>query len=163
MPGRRRRRPGPSPGGAAAPGAPAESPAPTESPSAAPAPARAVPSKRGDGLQIVPIGGLGEIGKNSTLIRLGRDGLVVDAGLMFPDEELPGIDLVIPDFGFLAIAMVQTEALRPAFLPACFGRDFFLIGYRIFARYRTRAGRTLRRRVSPEPPASSRWASIIRT
>ena len=61
-----------------------------------------MPSKRGDGLQIVPIGGLGEIGKNSTLIRLGRDGLVVDAGLMFPDEELPGIDLVIPDFGFLA-------------------------------------------------------------
>ena len=61
-----------------------------------------MPSKRGDGLQIVPIGGLGEIGKNSTLIRLGRDGLIVDAGLMFPDEELPGIDLVIPDFGFLA-------------------------------------------------------------
>jgi hypothetical protein len=40
--------------------------------------------------------------------------------------------------------MVQTEALRPAFLPAWFGRDFFLAGYRIFARYKTRAGRTLR-------------------
>jgi len=47
-------------------------------------------------------------------------------------------------FGFLAIAMVQTKALRPAFLPAWFGRDFFLAGYRLFARYRTRAGRTLR-------------------
>jgi len=47
-------------------------------------------------------------------------------------------------FGFLAIAMVQTEALRPAFLPAWIGRDFFLTGYRIFTRYKTRAGRTLR-------------------
>src|SRR6266480_1675453 len=38
-------------------------------------------------------------------------------------------------FGFLAIAVVQTEALRPVFLPALFGQDFFLSGYRIFARY----------------------------
>jgi uncharacterized protein YqjF (DUF2071 family) len=68
----------------------------------------------------------------------------------FPEQMLeellpPGLNLDTHNgFGFLAIAMVQTESLRPAFLPACFGRDFFLIGYRIFARYRTRAGRTLR-------------------
>jgi hypothetical protein len=47
-------------------------------------------------------------------------------------------------FGFVAIAMVQAESLRPAFCPKCLGQDFFLSGYRIFARYRTSAGRTLR-------------------
>ncbi len=52
--------------------------------------------------QIIPLGGLGEIGKNSTVIRSGTDLLVIDAGLMFPDEESPGIDLVIPNYGFLA-------------------------------------------------------------
>jgi hypothetical protein len=46
--------------------------------------------------------------------------------------------------GFLAIAMVQTRSLRPAGLPASLGCDFFLTGYRVFARYRTAAGRTLR-------------------
>lgn len=44
----------------------------------------------------------------------------------------------------MAIAMVQTESLRPSFLPAAMGRDFFLSGYRIFCRYQTRQGRTLR-------------------
>ena len=45
---------------------------------------------------------------------------------------------------FLAVAMVQTECLRPAFLPAALGRDFFLAGYRLFARYRDVRGRRLR-------------------
>lgn len=48
------------------------------------------------------------------------------------------------DFGFLAIAMVKTSKMRPAFAPAIFGRDFFLTGYRIFTRYQTAAGRMLR-------------------
>lgn len=47
-------------------------------------------------------------------------------------------------FGFLAIAMVETCDLRPAFLPAGSGLNFFLAGYRVFTRYRTPAGRTLR-------------------
>lgn len=57
----------------------------------------------------------------------------------------PGLELdTYQGFGFLAIAMVQTRELRPAFLPAAFGLNFFLAGYRIFTRYRTQAGRTLR-------------------
>jgi Uncharacterized conserved protein (COG2071) len=46
--------------------------------------------------------------------------------------------------GFVAVAMVQTRAMRPEFLPACLGGNFFLTGYRIFVRYRTREGRLLR-------------------
>jgi Uncharacterized conserved protein (COG2071) len=48
------------------------------------------------------------------------------------------------DLGFVAVAMVQTEALRPAFLPPLFGTAFFLAGYRIFVRFQTTAGKTLR-------------------
>jgi hypothetical protein len=48
------------------------------------------------------------------------------------------------DFGFVAIALVETQNLRPSFLPAGFGMNFFLSGYRIFTRYQTPAGRTLR-------------------
>jgi hypothetical protein len=57
----------------------------------------------------------------------------------------PGLMLdTFNGFGFVAIAMVDTEALRPVFCPKALGQDFFLTGYRIFARYRTNAGRTLR-------------------
>jgi hypothetical protein len=57
----------------------------------------------------------------------------------------PGLMLdTFGEFGFLAIAMVQTESLRPVFLPRALGRNFFLSGYRIFARFKTSTGRTLR-------------------
>jgi Uncharacterized conserved protein (COG2071) len=68
----------------------------------------------------------------------------------FPKQALtpllpPGLELdCFGEFGFVAIAMVQARSMRPQHLPSCFGRDFFLTGYRTFTRYRTASGRTLR-------------------
>src|SRR5437764_12992294 len=52
-------------------------------------------------LKIVPLGGLGEFGMNSMAIRYGDDIIVIDAGMMFPDVELLGVDIVTPDFSYL--------------------------------------------------------------
>jgi ribonuclease J len=53
-------------------------------------------------LKIIPIGGLGEVGKNMTLYEYGNNILIVDAGLMFPENDMIGIDYIIPDFeGYL--------------------------------------------------------------
>jgi ribonuclease J len=52
-------------------------------------------------LRIVPLGGLGEVGKNMMSIEYGRNILVVDAGIMFPESDMLGIDYIIPDWGYL--------------------------------------------------------------
>ena len=52
-------------------------------------------------LHIVPLGGMGEFGMNCMAIRYGDDIVVVDAGLMFPEAELLGVDIVVPDISYL--------------------------------------------------------------
>ena len=64
-------------------------------------------------LSIIPLGGLNEIGKNMTAYVYGNDMIVVDAGLKFPDEEMLGIDIVIPDITFL---IENKNKLRGLFL-----------------------------------------------
>ena len=52
-------------------------------------------------LRIIPLGGLGEIGKNITVFEYGDDMIVVDIGSIFPREDMPGVDLVIPDTTYI--------------------------------------------------------------
>ena len=52
-------------------------------------------------LRIIPLGGLNEIGKNMTVFECGNDMFIVDCGLAFPDSDMPGVDLVIPDFTYV--------------------------------------------------------------
>lgn len=58
-------------------------------------------NKDGVPVKIIPLGGLNEIGKNMTVIECGGEILIIDCGLSFPDDEMFGIDMVIPDFDYL--------------------------------------------------------------
>jgi ribonuclease J len=52
-------------------------------------------------LRIVPLGGIGEIGRNMTVFEIDGKLLIVDCGVLFPEEHQPGIDVILPDFGYI--------------------------------------------------------------
>jgi len=64
-------------------------------------------------LKIIPLGGLDEIGKNMTVLEYGKDMIVIDCGVGFPDEDMYGVDLVIPDFSYL---VANKKKLRGMFI-----------------------------------------------
>ena len=67
--------------------------------------------ERSGKLKVISLGGLQEIGKNITLFEYGNDIVVIDCGMGFPDEEMPGIDLVIPDFSYLKANADKVRAI----------------------------------------------------
>jgi ribonuclease J len=84
-------------------------------PGAARAPRRRVTSATvSDSLRIIPLGGLGEVGKNMTVFELGDEIIVVDAGMSFPRDEHLGVDVILPDFGYLGDRAVRAVVLTHA-------------------------------------------------
>ncbi|MBE6529281.1 MAG: ribonuclease J [Ruminococcaceae bacterium] len=74
---------------------------------------RRKPQKPAGKVRVIPLGGLGEIGKNMTVVEYEQDMIVIDCGIGFPDEEMPGIDFVIPDFSYLE---ANKDRIRGVFL-----------------------------------------------
>ena len=62
-------------------------------------------------LEIIPLGGTGEIGKNLNLVRCDGEALIIDCGISFPGEDLPGVDLVIPDPEYLLSVRDELQAI----------------------------------------------------
>jgi ribonuclease J len=67
-----------------------------------------------DVLRVIPLGGLGEVGKNMTVYEIGDERLVVDAGMSFPRDEHLGVDVILPDFGYLHDRPVHAVVLTHA-------------------------------------------------
>jgi ribonuclease J len=67
-----------------------------------------------DVLRVIPLGGLGEVGKNMTVYEQGDELIVVDAGMAFPRDEHLGVDLILPDFGYLRDKKIRAVVLTHA-------------------------------------------------
>ena len=67
--------------------------------------------KLNNSIKVITLGGIGEIGKNMYLVEVDKDIFVIDAGLMFPEEEMLGIDIVIPDLTYLKENKERVKAI----------------------------------------------------
>ncbi len=67
-----------------------------------------------DVLRVIPLGGLGEVGKNMTVFEIADERVVVDAGMAFPRDEHLGVDLILPDFGYLHDRPIRAVVLTHA-------------------------------------------------
>ena len=77
-------------------------------------------------LRILPLGGLGEIGKNMTVLEYEDDILIVDAGVMFPENDMLGVDLIIPDYHYLMAASLVV--LLPILVTYVVAQRYFVQG-----------------------------------
>ncbi len=64
-----------------------------------------------DKLKIIPLGGLGEIGKNMMVFEYGDEAIIIDTGIMFPEGDMPGIDYIIPDFDYIRAKADTVKAI----------------------------------------------------
>ena len=71
----------------------------------------APPKYRKGSMRIVPLGGLGEIGRNMNVIEYNGHILLIDCGVLFPEEEQPGVDLILPDFNYIKDRLDKVDAL----------------------------------------------------
>lgn len=109
------RRPRPAAEKAAAPGQEIKTAA--QLAAATPAPAAKTQTRRrgrkpaNSKVRIIPLGGLGEVGKNVTVYECGADSFIVDCGMTFPDESMPGVDLVLPDFTYIVENQARIQGI----------------------------------------------------
>ena len=78
------------------------------------------PAPPDGGLRIVALGGLGEIGRNMTVFEHAGRLLVVDCGVLFPETEQPGVDLILPDFEYIRDRLDDIEAVIAFLLESVF-------------------------------------------
>jgi ribonuclease J len=71
----------------------------------------APPALAPDALRVVPLGGLGDIGRNMTVFEQGGRLLIIDCGVLFPEDSQPGVDLILPDFDFIRARLDAIEAI----------------------------------------------------
>ena len=73
---------------------------------------QAPPALKPGTLRIIPLGGLGEIGRNMTVFELDKQIMIVDCGVLFPEETQPGVDVILPDFSYLEDKLDRIVGMR---------------------------------------------------